>query len=64
MKVRIKSGVSHRVGPDQVAQAGDVIEVSEDELVSFGDKFEVVTDDKPEESEARVSSAKGRGKQQ
>ena len=56
MKVRIKPGCSHRI-PDPkwkgdssrpgtgsigpLAKAGDVIEVTEAELESFGDKFEV-----------------------
>jgi hypothetical protein len=54
IKVRVKEGYSHRVpdpkakgkeGSDSLgplAKAGDVIEVTEAELVSFGDKFEVM----------------------
>ena len=61
MKVRIKPGCSHRI-PDPkwkgdssrpgtgsigpLAQAGDVIEVTEAEMESFGDKFEVVAEKK------------------
>ena len=54
IKVRVKEGCSHRV-PDPkakgkegsemlglLAKAGDVIEVTEAELESFGDKFEVM----------------------
>lgn len=54
-QVKIKEGFSHRVLPEDydpkalpkgapgpLAYAGDVIEVSDDELESFGDKFEVL----------------------
>jgi len=55
IKVRIKEGFRHtqlpkdydpgavpKGAPGPRVVAGDVIEVSEDELVSFGDKFEVL----------------------
>ena len=58
IKVRVKENCSHRV-PDPkakgkegngvlgpLAQAGDVIEVTEAELESFGDKFEVLPEEK------------------
>jgi hypothetical protein len=55
-QVKIKDGYKHRVLPDDYdpkalpkgapgpeAQAGDVIEVSDAELASFEDKFELVS---------------------
>jgi pyruvate/2-oxoglutarate dehydrogenase complex dihydrolipoamide acyltransferase (E2) component len=42
--VRVKDGVQHRT-LGGIASGGDVIEILEAEVVSFGDKFELPEDD-------------------
>lgn len=61
MIVKIKPGCNHRVGPDQLAYAGDEIEVTEAEMASFGDKFVRLAEPEPEPKPEPEPAAKGRG---
>ena len=56
--VKIKSGCTHRSGK---CKAGDVIQVGDDELAAFGDKFELVHQEamiavEPEEVDATAGA--------
>lgn len=42
--VKIKKGLTHRSG---TLKGGEVVEVSEAEVVSFGDKFELLDNEEP-----------------
>jgi hypothetical protein len=69
LQVKIRKGYKHRMLPDDYdpktlpsgapgleAKEGDVIEVTEDELESFGDKFEVL--ESPPKRRGRPRKAK------
>lgn len=55
--VRIKEGMTHR-SVDGLLKGGDVAEVSEAEVVSFGDKFEPLEAEEPSKSALEVLATK------